>query len=197
MQVFHVALASEWATAQRSGFYVTSTLGRSLADEGFIHAARGDQWEGVRRRYYSGVAEPLVLLAIDTDLLTSPWQEDPVGDDTFPHIYGPLNPDAVVSVVPLTPERPAAPATPAAPRPVAPIAPTDRPGPGAFRRAFVGEIVFRTAMALLIMALTAIGLLLAREALGRDWALLGAALGLAVAVVAVVRIGRLRARRTP
>ena len=50
----------------------------------------------MRSRYYADVGEPLLLLTIDTDLLTSPWQEDPVGDDTYPHIYGPLNPDAVV-----------------------------------------------------------------------------------------------------
>ena len=42
--------------------------------------------------------DPLVLLEIDTDLLTSPWQEDPVGDTTFPHVYGPIKTSAVVDV---------------------------------------------------------------------------------------------------
>ena len=50
----------------------------------------------MRSRYYADVEEPLLLLTIDTDLLFAPWREDPVGDDTYPHIYGPLNPDAVV-----------------------------------------------------------------------------------------------------
>lgn len=41
---------------------------------------------------------PLLLLAIDTDLLESPWLEEPVGGDTFPHIHGPLNTSAVIGV---------------------------------------------------------------------------------------------------
>jgi uncharacterized protein (DUF952 family) len=43
-----------------------------------------------------------VLLTIDTERLTSPWQVDPVGDDTFPHVYGPINASAVVHTEPLT-----------------------------------------------------------------------------------------------
>ena len=42
-----------------------------------------------------------MLLTIDTEKLTSPWQEDPVGDDTFPHVYGPINATAVVGAEPL------------------------------------------------------------------------------------------------
>ena len=56
---------------------------------------------GVFDRYYPTCGEPLVLLTIDTDRLDVPWREDEVGDDTFPHIYGPLSPAAVVEVQPL------------------------------------------------------------------------------------------------
>jgi uncharacterized protein (DUF952 family) len=56
---------------------------------------------GVFDRYYRDADEPLVLLTIETDQLEVPWQEDRVGDDTFPHIYGPLSPQAVVAVAPL------------------------------------------------------------------------------------------------
>ncbi len=55
----------------------------------------------MRSAYYADVDEPLVLLTIDTDLLDVPWREDPVGDDTFPHLYGPLEPGAVIAVRPL------------------------------------------------------------------------------------------------
>jgi uncharacterized protein (DUF952 family) len=103
MEIFHVATASDWAGAQQSGAYTTSTRGRSLEEEGFLHAARREQVAGVFNRYYSDAGEPLVLLTIDTDLLTVPWQEDAVGDDTFPHIYGALTPDAVTKVLPLDP----------------------------------------------------------------------------------------------
>jgi uncharacterized protein (DUF952 family) len=104
MRIFHIALASEWADAQRTGRYTTSTLGRNLDEEGFIHASRADQWQGVQRAFYADVSEPLVLLEIDTDRLTSPVvQEQPAEgvEETFPHVYGPINADAVVNVAPL------------------------------------------------------------------------------------------------
>src|SRR3954452_16444489 len=98
MEIFHIATESDWAGAQQSGAYATSTRGRTLEDEGFLHAARRDQVAGVFDRYYADADEPLVLLTIDTDRLDVPWREDAVGDDTFPHIYGPLSPEAVVDV---------------------------------------------------------------------------------------------------
>jgi uncharacterized protein (DUF952 family) len=99
--VFHVATAADWARAQQSGSYTTSTRGRTLEDEGFLHAARREQVADVLSRYYRDAGEPLVLLSIDTDLLDVPWQEDSVGDDTYPHVYGPLSPDAVTAVEPV------------------------------------------------------------------------------------------------
>ena len=101
MQIFHIATAADWAAAERSGAYTTSTRGRTLEQEGFIHASRGDQVAGVWQAFYADAGEPLVLLTIDTDQLTSPWQVDPVGDDTFPHVYGPINASAVVHAEPL------------------------------------------------------------------------------------------------
>ena len=54
-------------------------------------------------RYYVG-AGPLLLLGIDTDLLTSPWRDDEIAPGvSYPHIYGPLNLDAVVAITPLAP----------------------------------------------------------------------------------------------
>jgi uncharacterized protein (DUF952 family) len=52
---------------------------------------------GVLERYYADVTTPLLKLTIDTDKLMHHWQED----DGFPHIYGPLNPEAVVEVTPI------------------------------------------------------------------------------------------------
>ena len=109
VRIFHIATATDWAAAQASGSYTTSTRGVSLADEGFIHASREDQWEGVRDRYYADVAEPLVLLAIDTDLLEVPVVEEEVpGGETFPHVYGGIRPAAVVQVTALGGFRPEA-----------------------------------------------------------------------------------------
>jgi uncharacterized protein (DUF952 family) len=103
MEIFHIATVSDWGDAQQSGAYATSTRGRTLEDEGFLHAARREQVAGVFNRYYLDAGEPLVLLTIDTDLLDVPWREDQVGVDTFPHIYGTLSPAAVTRVLPLDP----------------------------------------------------------------------------------------------
>jgi glutathione S-transferase len=104
VRIYHIATKADWDRARQEGEYTTSTHGVSLEEEGFIHASRADQLEGVRERYYSDVEEPLVLLEIDTDLLDVPWVEEPPApdvDQTFPHIYGPLKPEAVVSAVPV------------------------------------------------------------------------------------------------
>ena len=103
MRIYHVASRNDWEQALRSGVYTTSTRGRTLEQEGFLHAARADQLGGVLDRFYAGVAEPLVLLEIDTDLLDVPWREDHVGEETFPHVYGPLSTSAVVHVRPVEP----------------------------------------------------------------------------------------------
>jgi len=101
MQIFHIATLTDWERAGESGAYTTSSLGRSLEDEGFLHAAHRRQLAAVFHRYYADVRKPLVLLTIDTDRLEVPWHEDEVGEETFPHIYGPLHPSAVVDVQPL------------------------------------------------------------------------------------------------
>lgn len=105
MRIFHIATEADWAEAQRTGGYTTSTRGVTLEQEGYLHASREDQWRAVRERYYAGAAEPLLLLEIETDLLDVPWVEElphPDAAETFPHIYGPLSPAAVVSATPLT-----------------------------------------------------------------------------------------------
>ena len=42
--------------------------------------------------YHDEVTEPLIVLEIDTDLLDAEVRDDQVGDDIFPHIYGPIPP---------------------------------------------------------------------------------------------------------
>ena len=51
-------------------------------------------------RYFAGKTD-LVKLVIDTDKLTSRFvfEWSPSTEDTFPHVYGTINVDAVVDVV--------------------------------------------------------------------------------------------------
>lgn len=102
MLIYHLALASDWDAAVDAGEYRVSTRGRTLEQEGFIHCSHADQWRGVLQAFYADVTEPLLLLTIDTDLLTSPVVEEevPDSDRPFPHIYGPINPGAVVAYTP-------------------------------------------------------------------------------------------------
>ncbi|GAB3021284.1 hypothetical protein GCM10011376_21970 [Nocardioides flavus (ex Wang et al. 2016)] len=100
-RIFHIATAADWRAALETGTYTTSTVGRTLAQEGFIHASRRDQVQGVFDRYYRGLGEDLVLLTIDPARLESEVRVEPVGDDTYPHVHGPINRSAVVDVTPL------------------------------------------------------------------------------------------------
>lgn len=103
MLIFHIATEADWVAARASGSYTTSTLGLTLEQEGFLHCSRDSQAARVLSKYYAKVPGPLTLLTIDTDLLAAPWQFDemPGAALTFPHIYGPLNSDAVVETTPL------------------------------------------------------------------------------------------------
>lgn len=102
MRIFHLATEPAWSAAQAAGTYTVSTLGLGLDEVGFIHCSQAEQVDGVFDRFYGEVTEPVVLLTIDTDLLTSPWQLDDVPGQAmpFPHVYGPLNTDAVVAAEP-------------------------------------------------------------------------------------------------
>lgn len=101
--IFHVALRSDWEAAERDGRYEVSTLGRTLDEEGFIHASHEHQVAGVLDRFYSTVTEPLVLLGIEVERLGCEVREEsvPGSDDRFPHIYGPIPRDAVTQVRPI------------------------------------------------------------------------------------------------
>jgi uncharacterized protein (DUF952 family) len=179
VRIFHVALRSDWEAARRAGSYTVSTRGRTLAEEGFVHASRGDQWQGVRERFYSDVTEPLVLLVIDTERLRSPVVEEvPEGaTEAFPHVYGPLNVDAVVQAVPLD----------AAGQP---------PGES-FSTLFLREMFRNVLLASALLAVVVLGALVGR-ALDPDWgALTGTVAALAVGIPTLVVLGRRRDRRHP
>lgn len=92
MNIFHIALPEKWTPDYE--FYEAD----SLATEGFIHCSFAEQLDGVLERYYSGV-ERVIILEIDPSKLTSKLVEEPsTNNEIYPHIYGPINIDAVVGV---------------------------------------------------------------------------------------------------
>ena len=97
MRIYHVATLEDWKRAEADGTYATSTLGRTLEQEGYIHAARHDQVPVVRDRHYADVTEPLVVLEVETELLDAEVRDEQVGDEVYPHVYGPIPTSAVVA----------------------------------------------------------------------------------------------------
>lgn len=102
-RIYHIATRADWERARRDGQYTTSTLGRTLAEEGFIHASGPGQVTGVANRYYRGLRDELLILVIEPERVLAEirYEHVPGADAPFPHIYGPLNADAVVAVQPL------------------------------------------------------------------------------------------------
>ena len=97
--IYHVAQRERWLHALDGGEYTASSVGRELADEGFIHMSTLDQVAGVLERFYAGI-DDLVLLHIDESLLAAPlvYEAIAAASAQFPHLYGPLNVAAVVHV---------------------------------------------------------------------------------------------------
>ena len=96
--IFHITTRPEWEAAKEKGFYTTA----SLNDEGYIHCSEDRQIADVLDRYFREKND-LIKLVIETDKLTSPLYYDwsPSVEDTFPHIYGTINLDAVKEIDPV------------------------------------------------------------------------------------------------
>ena len=100
MILLHIIEPVAWEAAQAAGEYAPP----SLAAEGFIHFSKPEQIPFVANTYFRGHTGLLVLV-VDTDKLTASYRFDDVpGHGTFPHLYGPLNLDSVVTVLPFDPE---------------------------------------------------------------------------------------------
>lgn len=95
-----------WAESQKSGEYTQSTIESTLADIGFIHCTSPDQTVMIANRHFTKY-ENLILLLVDLDKVKSEikFEESLSGKGgVYPHIYGPLNIDAVYEVIPLPKE---------------------------------------------------------------------------------------------
>jgi uncharacterized protein (DUF952 family) len=101
--IYHLTIRQAWREAQQRGEYHAA----SLESEGFIHCSTETQILPVAESFFKGQSG-ILLLKIDPSLLTSELRwEPPSGGapppgvpegDLFPHIYGPINLDAIVKV---------------------------------------------------------------------------------------------------
>jgi uncharacterized protein (DUF952 family) len=94
--IYHVTTKASWQKALADGSYSAP----SLESEGFIHNSTEAQVAGVLERYYKNQTD-LLLLHIDESKLTAPLKYElaPSVNELFPHVFGPINVEAVVEVV--------------------------------------------------------------------------------------------------
>jgi uncharacterized protein (DUF952 family) len=109
--ITHICTQKDWEKAQTQGEYRAV----SLETEGFIHCSRPDQVLDVVNAFYQNTPN-LVLLWIDPTKTRAEirWEapfhpsgsaSPPPNHAIFPHLYGPLNLDAVEQVTPLQPNK--------------------------------------------------------------------------------------------
>lgn len=90
--LFHITTRAAWNVALDTGHYVPPVSGT----DGFIHLSEERQWFRTARRVFRGQSN-LVLLVIDEKRLEAPVHREPADGELFPHLYGRLNLDAVIS----------------------------------------------------------------------------------------------------
>ena len=94
---YHGVPERYWDTLAPSEPYVPPDFER----EGFVHCTDGREAISITlTRYYKEVGGDWLVLSIDKSRIAAPVKyEDPAG--IFPHVYGPLNRDAIVDVRPI------------------------------------------------------------------------------------------------
>ncbi len=100
-RIVHITSRPAWEAAQRAGLYTADTL----ASEGFIHCSTTAQILSVANTLYHGQTG-LVLLIIDVTRLQAPlrYEDCYASGQAYPHLYGPLNLDAVSVVYDFSPQ---------------------------------------------------------------------------------------------
>ena len=97
--IVHIAARADWEDALTSGRYVPP----GFDADGFVHCSFAEQVVPVADAFYAGRTD-LVLLVIDLGRLSAELRVEPPvpptgGDERFPHVYGPIEVDAVTDVV--------------------------------------------------------------------------------------------------
>jgi len=101
--LLHMTTAADWRSAVELGTYAAP----SLAEAGFIHLSTLDQVHLPATALFRGRGD-IVLLWIDPGRLSAPLRWEPGRPDDpegmlFPHLYGPVEVHAVLSVSPYLP----------------------------------------------------------------------------------------------
>src|SRR5262245_51133985 len=97
--ILHIARSEQWERERRVGAY----RGETLDVEGFIHCSEPEQVVAVAHAFFPG-QQGLVLLCIDPSQVEAELRYELASNgQQYPHIYGPLNLDAVTEVLTFAP----------------------------------------------------------------------------------------------
>ncbi len=92
--IFHIATKKDYDLGKGMGGY----RGDTLDSQGFIHCSTADQIDEVAEYLFRGKKDLLLLEIDETKVKSEIKYEDAGNGKLYPHIYGPLNIDAVVNV---------------------------------------------------------------------------------------------------
>ena len=94
--IYHLVPVDYWEAQPADRSYMPADYER----EGFIHCTRGDdQVAIVANRYYRNDPRAWLVLVLDEQAITSEIKYEPGKDEVlYPHIYGPLNREAIREV---------------------------------------------------------------------------------------------------
>jgi uncharacterized protein (DUF952 family) len=97
--IYHLVPIDYWESQPTDRPYTPADYVR----DGFIHCTQGDeQLAVVANRYYRNDQRAWSVLVIAEDALTSELKYESGADAVlYPHIYGPLNREAVINVLPM------------------------------------------------------------------------------------------------
>ncbi|MGB0454322.1 MAG: DUF952 domain-containing protein [Bacteriovoracaceae bacterium] len=97
--IYHIVEKDIWHKLENDPEYIPA----SLSSEGFIHFSKADQLLQVANSFYKG-KDHLYILKVDStklkaELKIEPPLEAPHSGMLFPHLYGPLNRDAIIEMI--------------------------------------------------------------------------------------------------
>lgn len=95
-RIIHLCTPQEWTDHRQQAEFRDP----SLFHEGFIHCSQPEQIIEIANRYYQDRPE-MIVLWIDPAKLTSEIRWESAGNIYYPHIYGPINLDAIEAATPL------------------------------------------------------------------------------------------------
>jgi uncharacterized protein (DUF952 family) len=101
--IYHLAASTRWYSWPENKPYLPAEYDK----DGFIHCTSGDELViKVANHFQRNVPGDYVLLVIDTEKLKDPaspikWETSRKFELLFPHIYGPIDRQAIVDVRPM------------------------------------------------------------------------------------------------